>query len=148
MFGAGGEAALGDDSTELLGLVRGRSPLDKQLLMRTNQQLYRAKWENKPPPPQKKNKIQIRGENHPKCSISPYRPLWVYSMQFVDFIPPKDGRANSQWSPLHSSPSLIVNSVNEVNLINFRTGSHMTFSSIFSATSKTSISSWKMGRSE
>lgn len=42
-----GGAALGDDSTELLGLVRGRSPLDKQLLMRTNQRLHRAKWENK-----------------------------------------------------------------------------------------------------
>lgn len=41
-----------------------------------------------------------------------------------------------------------MNSVNEVNLINFRAGSHMTFSSIFSPTSKTSISSSKMGRSE
>lgn len=64
------------------------------------------------------------------------------------FHPSADGRANSQQSPLHASPSLIVNSVNEVNLINFRAGSHMTFSSIFSPTSKTSISSSKMGRSE
>lgn len=43
---------------------------------------------------------------------------------------------------------LIVDSVDEVNLINFRAGSHMTFSSIFSPTSKTSISDSKMGRSE
>lgn len=64
------------------------------------------------------------------------------------FHPSADGRANSQQSPLHASPPLIVNSVNEVNLINFRAGSHMTFSSIFSPTSKTSISSSKMGRSE
>lgn len=56
--------------------------------------------------------------------------------------------ANSQQSPLHATLSLIVNSVNEVNLINFRAGSHMTFSSIFSPTSKTSISSSKMGSSE
>lgn len=64
------------------------------------------------------------------------------------FHPSADGRANSQQSVLRASPSLIVNSANEVNLINFRTGSHMTFSSIFSPTSKTSISSSKMGRSE
>lgn len=64
------------------------------------------------------------------------------------FHPSADGRTNSQQSPLHASPSLIVNSVNEVNLINFRAGSLMTFSSIFSPTSKTSISSSKMGRSE
>lgn len=64
------------------------------------------------------------------------------------FHPSADGRANSQQSPLHASPSLIVNSVDEVNLINFRAGSHMTFSSIFSPTSKTSISSSKMERSE
>lgn len=64
------------------------------------------------------------------------------------FHPSADGRANSQQSPLHASPSLIVNSVNEVNLINFRAGSHMTFSSIFSPTSKTSISSSKMERSD
>lgn len=64
------------------------------------------------------------------------------------FHPSADGRANSQQSPLHASPPLIVNSVNEVNLINFRAGSHMTFSPIFSPTSKTSISSSKMGRSE
>lgn len=49
---------------------------------------------------------------------------------------------------LYGFPLLIVNSVNEVNLINFRAGSHMTFSSIFSPTSKTSISSSKIGRSE
>ncbi len=49
---------------------------------------------------------------------------------------------------LYAFPLLIVNSVNEVNLINFRAGSHMTFSSIFSPTSKTSISSSKIGRSE
>lgn len=64
------------------------------------------------------------------------------------FHPSADGWANSQQSPLHASPSLIVNSVNEVNLINFRAGSHMTFSSIFSPTSKTSISSSKMERSD
>lgn len=66
----------------------------------------------------------------------------------VDFIPQQmDGRIRS--SP-HYTPllPLIVNSVNEVNLINFRAGSHMTFSSIFSPTSKTSISSSKMERSD
>ena len=69
-------------------------------------------------------------------------------MQGVDFIPPEDGWANSQRSPLHATPSPIVNSSNKVNLINFRAGSHLTFSSIFSPTSKTSISSSKMGSSE
>lgn len=66
----------------------------------------------------------------------------------VDFISRQmDGRIHSS-PPVHASPSLIVNSVNEVNLINFRAGSHMTFSSIFSPTSKTSISSSKMERRE
>lgn len=54
--------------------------------------------------------------------------------------------SRSHYTPL--ARSLIVNSANEVNLINFRAGSHMTFSSIFSPTSKTSISSSKMGKSE
>lgn len=80
---------------------------------------------------------------HPSISTStfPFRAR-------CRFHPSADGRANSQQSLLHASPSLIVNSVNEVNLINFRAGSHMTFSSIFSPTSKTSISSSKMERSE
>lgn len=82
--------------------------------------------------------------NVPSLHIDLYGPIRARCR----FHPSADGRANSQQSPLHASPSLIVNSVNEVNLINFRAGSHMTFSSIFSPTSKTSISSSKMGRSE
>lgn len=82
--------------------------------------------------------------NAPSLHIDLYGPIRARCR----FHPSADGRANSQQSPLHASPSLIVNSVNEVNLINFRAGSHMTFSSIFSPTSKTSISSSKMGRSE
>lgn len=85
-----------------------------------------------------------RWRGHPKCFSPPISTIRVRCR----FQPSADGRANSQQSPLHASPSLIVNSVNEVNLINFRAGSHMTFSSIFSPTSKTSISSSKMGRSE
>lgn len=38
------EAALGDNSTEKLGPGWGRSPLEKQLLMHSNQ------WETKPKP--------------------------------------------------------------------------------------------------
>lgn len=82
--------------------------------------------------------------NAPSLNIDLYGPIRARCW----FHPSADGRANSQQSPLHASLSLIVNSVNEVNLINFRAGSHMTFSSIFSPTSKTSISSSKMGRSE
>lgn len=89
---------------------------------------------------EKKKKIP----NVPSLHIDLYGPIRARCR----FHPSADGRANSQQSPLHASPSLIVNSVNEVNLINFRAGSHMTFSSIFSPTSKTSISSSKMGRSE
>ena len=102
---------------------------------------------------QSENKTQIsffflRGgggiPNAPSFHIDLYGPIRARCR----FHPSADGRANSQQSPLHASLSLIVNSVNEVNLINFRAGSHMTFSSIFSPTSKTSISSSKMGRSE
>lgn len=128
-----------------------RSPLEKQLLMHSNQ------WETKPKP----NCEEWRGQteisffffyrevegavpNVPSLRIDLYAPIRARCR----FHPSADGRANSQQSPLHASPPLIVNSVNEVNLINFRAGSHMTFSSIFSPTSKTSISSSKMGRSE
>lgn len=69
-----------------------------------------------------------------------YRPL---AYREVSILTPK----NSQRSH-YAVSALIVNSVNEVNLINFRTGSHMTFSSIFLLTSKTSISSPKIGRNE
>lgn len=66
----------------------------------------------------------------------------------VDFIPQQmDGRIRS--SP-HYTPllrSLWIQSTKSI-LLTFRAGSHMTFSSIFSPTSKTSISSSKMGRSE
>lgn len=135
---------------EKLGPSRGRSPLEKQLLMHSNQ------WENKT----KTQLLRNRGgggqdfffffwdgggiQNVPSRYIDLYGPVRARCR----FHPSADGRANSQQSPLHASPPLIVNSVNEVNLINFRAGSHMTFSSIFSPTSKTSISSSKMGRSE
>lgn len=139
-------AALGDESAEKLGPGWSRSPLEKQLLMHSNQ------GETKPKPNceerEGKNRDFLRWRGHPKCSIPPYRPLRGPIRARCRFHPSADGRANSQQSPLHASPPLIVNSVNEVNLINFRAGSHMTFSSIFSPTSKTSISSSKMGRSE
>lgn len=92
--------------------------------------------------------IFFKVQGRPTCPIPPYRPRRARFAQGVDFIPRQmDGRIRSS-PPLHAAPSLIVNSVNEVNLINFRAGSHMTFSPIFSPTSKTSISSSKMGRSE
>lgn len=68
------------------------------------------------------------GAQHPKrlpVLTSPIASLGV------DFIPRLTDGKNSQRSRLHASPALIVNSVNEVILINFRAGSHMTFSSIF-----------------
>lgn len=123
-----------------------RSPLEKQLLMHSNQ------WETKPKPncydgAEEKNE-DFRGEGGIPSTRSLHINLHGPVPARCRFHPLPDGLANSQQSPLHASPSLIVNSVNEVNLINFRAGSHMTFSSIFSPTSKTSISSSKMGRSE
>lgn len=140
-------AVLGDESVEKLGPGWSRNPLEKQLLMHSNQ------GETKPKPNceegrWKKKRIFFLGgggiPNVPSLHIDLYGPIRARCR----FHPSADGRANSQQSPLHASPPLIVNSVNEVNLINFRAGSHMTFSSIFSPTSKTSISSSKMGRSE
>ncbi len=114
--------------------------------------MHSNQWETKPKPNcweggKKKHFFFWGGggvPNAPSLHIDLYGPIRARCR----FHPSADGRANSQQSPLHASPSLIVNSVNEVNLINFRAGSHMTFSSIFSPTSKTSISSSKMGRSE
>lgn len=89
----------------------------------------------------KRKKNEIR--NLPKCCIFPIDRWPSVRCQFWL----QREHTNSQRS--HYAVSvLIVNSVNEVNLINFRTGSHMTFSSIFLLTSKTSISSPKIGRNE
>lgn len=95
----------------------------------------------------KKKKTFLRGwviPNSPSPHFDLYRPVRIG----VDFILRQMDvriRSSPYYTPFFS---LIVNSTNEVNLINFRAGSHMTFSSIFSPTSKTSISSSKMGRSE
>lgn len=88
-----------------------------------------------------RGKKQIR--NLPKCCIFPIDRWPSVRCQFWL----QREHTNSQRSH-YAVSALIVNSVNEVNLINFRTGSHMTFSSIFLLTSKTSISSPKIGRNE
>lgn len=114
------------------GVVGSNSPLEKQLPEKLN---------NHRRPKGKGGKNEIR--NFPKCSISPIDHWPSVRCQFWL----QREHTNSQWSH-YAVSALIVNSVNEVNLINFRTGSHMTFSSIFLLTSKTSISSPKIGRKE
>ena len=150
------EAAWSNRATEWLSPSWGRNPLEKQMLNTSGKEKKNQTKEGEKKDWSLKKILKARKEKewasgwaqHPKCSISPYWLLQSYCIARCRFHPLVDRRENSQRSRLHASPALIVNSVNEVILINFRAGSHMTFSSIFSPTSKTSISNWKMGKSE
>lgn len=135
-----GRVSLGDGCFELLGLVRGWSLQDTQLLMHTSQMLSESRKINRTNRKRRKH----HGERIAVPDVLSFHTgLWRVS---ISPHPKMYGRGSK--ALLYAFPLLIVNSVNEVNLINFRAGSHMTFSSIFSPTSKTSISSSKIGRSE
>lgn len=137
-----GRVALGDESFRIVWPGTGQEP-----------SRHTAAYRHLVEAPKRMKKQTKQHKNNRKwgwiwpISFSRFILHWVCRtkrMVGVNFIPWKDGRANS----FRAFRLLIVHSVNAVNLINFRAGSHMTFSSIFSPTSKTSISSSKIGRSE
>ncbi len=90
----------------------------------------------------RRKKNIVKKTSIPKCSIFPHR-----ASAGVDFIPYEDVWA-IQRGPIIRFSFAHCEFHQRSQSYYFRAGSHMTFSSIFSPTSKTSISSSKIGRSE